>query len=101
MKIQINADKLNHKDSILTCKAEIPSIVNTLNKIIIPRDVYDTYVSNFYCDHNVTLFNLDFKTNSKQSLNELEHPSLITEREINMDEANNTGYSEKKTHINH
>ena len=59
--MQINSDNLHPKDSILKFKAEIPSIVIKLNIIIIPRDVYDIYVSNFYDESHVTLFNLEFK----------------------------------------
>ena len=51
VKMQINADKLHQKGSILTCKAEITSIVNEMNKIIIPRYFQNRYVSNFYDDH--------------------------------------------------
>ena len=39
-------------------QAEILSIFNKLNKIIIPIDMYDTYVLRFYDDHHVELFNL-------------------------------------------
>ena len=60
MKNQTNAVNLNNGDSILTRKVEISSIVNILNKIIILRGVYDTYVSKFYYDFPVELFSLEF-----------------------------------------
>ena len=40
---QINAPLLHDKDSILMCRAAIPSIVKILNKIVIPRDLYDYF----------------------------------------------------------
>ena len=58
VKMKINVDKLHHKYSLLTFKASIPSLVNTLNKNIITIDVYDTYVYNFRDCHHVELFNL-------------------------------------------
>ena len=60
VKNQINADGLHTEDILLTWKASIPSIVSTLNKIIIPTDIYDTYVYNFYYDHSVTFYNPGF-----------------------------------------
>ena len=45
--------KLHPEDIFLTHRSAIPSIVNTLNKIIIPTDVYDTYVSHYYDDCRV------------------------------------------------
>ena len=41
VKEQINAVYFNNEYSLLTFKVKIPSIVNTLNKIIIPRDVFN------------------------------------------------------------
>ena len=53
VKDQINAVNLHKEDNLLTYKAEIPSIVKTLNKIIISRDIYDIDVSIFYDEHHV------------------------------------------------
>ena len=40
---------------------QIPSVFNTLNKIHIPRNLYDKYVSNFYNDRHAEGLNLHFK----------------------------------------
>ena len=41
------ADNFLQEDSLLTCKLVIRFIFNTLSKIIIERDVYEKYISNF------------------------------------------------------
>ena len=69
VKNQINDDNLHPGDGILTWKLSILSIVNTL-KIIIPIDVYDTYISHYYNGHHVDFCNMEF-TNIKLRLNEL------------------------------
>ena len=48
------------------------SIVNTLNKNIITREVYYTYVSIYYYECRVELFNLQFKTFFKHLLKEID-----------------------------
>ena len=63
----------------------ITSTVNTLNKIIIAREVYDNYVSYFYDNHPVEPYNPDFEMFVKQRHDELKHPALITEWTSNMD----------------
>ena len=55
---QLNTVYLNEKDSLLTRKTTIPLIVKTLNKIIIPIDVYDTYFSNYNSECHIECFNL-------------------------------------------
>ena len=65
---KINAVDLHDKYSHITCKTEITSIVNTLNKIIIPRDVYGTYVSSYYYERHIEFFNLHFKYFVEQHL---------------------------------
>ena len=50
-----------------------------IKKIIIPRDVNDTYLSHYYENLNVTFFNLDFNYFSNSVFRELEHPELITD----------------------
>ena len=59
--MKIHTDNLHQEDSLLTFKAEVPSILNILNKIIIERDMYDTYVSNFYEYHHVEFITCCFK----------------------------------------
>ena len=59
MKMKNCADNLHQEYIIITCKAAIPFIVNTLNKIIIIRDMYENYVYNLYDDLHVGLFNLE------------------------------------------
>ena len=85
LKTQIHAYDLHQEDSLLTCKASIPSIVNILNRIIIPIDVYEQYVSKFYDYHHVEFYNLELKLFFNQRLGGLEHPSLITKWTCNMD----------------
>ena len=58
VKKQINPSHLNQDDSLLACKGYIPSIANTLNKIIIARDVYENYLSRYYDDRHVGFYNL-------------------------------------------
>ena len=82
---KINATDLNKQDIILTYKAANPSIVNKLNKTIIARDVYEKYVSNYYDDHHVESYNLEFKYFVKNCLDELEHLGLITDWTSNME----------------
>ena len=82
---ETNAVNLHHRGTILTHKAEIPSIINTLYKIIIPREVYDTNVSNFYDDCHVESFNLEFAFFVKHNLDELEHLTFITKWTSNID----------------
>ena len=53
--------KFHPEDIVLTRKAAIPSIVNTLNKIIIPTDVYDTYVSHYYDERHVEFLTCNLK----------------------------------------
>ena len=50
---QINAENLHSDHSLLITKQEIPFVVKKLNKIMISRDEYDTYVSHYYDDHYV------------------------------------------------
>ena len=59
--------------------------------------MYDTYVSNFYDDRYVTLFNLEFNF-FKQRLDEMEHPVLITKWTTNTDKAAYKQQSGKKKH---
>ena len=59
---------LHQWDSLLTYKSAIPSVFNTLNKIIISRNVYKKYVYNFYYGCNVDLYNLEFNYFFKQCL---------------------------------
>ena len=49
------------------------------------QDVYDTYVSKFYYNRHVELFNPEFNLFFKQQLDELEHHALITESTSSMD----------------
>ena len=65
LKNQINDDDLHQEDSFLTLKSAILSIVNTLNKIIIARDLYEKYEYNFYED-----FHIDFLTWSSKSISD-------------------------------
>ena len=58
--MQIHVDNLYQEDIILTRKAVISSIVNTLNKITIARYVYKNYASNFYDDLHVGFYNPEF-----------------------------------------
>ena len=60
VKMKIYTNNLHQDDSLLTCKATIPSIVNTLHKTIIPRDMYEKFVSKFYDDRRVEFYNLGF-----------------------------------------
>ena len=69
VKHQINADNLHPKESLVTWKSSVTSIVNTLSKIIILKDVYDTYFSKFYDEFYVTFFNLKFDVSVKYRLN--------------------------------
>ena len=78
VKIKIHYDHLHQEESILTRKAAVTSTFNTLNKIIIARYVYEKYISNFYDDRHVDLYNLECKTFFKQCLDELEHAALVT-----------------------
>ena len=57
VKNRINSDNVNHEDSLITCKAAIPSILDTLKQILIPVDVYGTYVSHYYDDIHVEFLN--------------------------------------------
>ena len=43
------------------CKSSIPSIVQTLNKIVIQIDVYDEYQSRFYDERHVKLYTEQFQ----------------------------------------
>ena len=83
VKNQTNATHLHEEESIITYKASIPATVNTLKKNFIARDIYEKYVSNYYDDRNVESYNLDF---FQSCLDEMEHPALITEWTINMEE---------------
>ena len=58
---KINAVAKHNEDSVLTYKMVIPSIVNTLNKIYIPMDLYDVYATNFYIVCHLETFNLKFR----------------------------------------
>ena len=60
-----------------------------------------TYLSNFYDDHHVTLFNPEVKNIIKQHLDKLEHPYLITDWTSNMDETDYKEHPEKNTDINY
>ena len=60
VKNQTNADNLHPEENLLTHKAEISSIVNTLIKIIISIYLYETYVSHFYDNRYVELFHEEF-----------------------------------------
>ena len=48
--------------------------------------MYEKYVSNCYNDRNVESYKLELMFSLKNRLDELEHPSLITEWTHNMDE---------------
>ena len=61
MKYQPNGNNLHPEDILLTCRAEIPSIVDTLNKIIIPRDVYNMYLYHYYYDPHVEFLTWSLK----------------------------------------
>ena len=56
---KINATNFHEKESLLACKADIPSTINTLNKIIISRYVYEKYVFSYYDDRHVESYNLE------------------------------------------
>ena len=60
VKKQINAVNLHHEYNLLKCTVLMISIVNALNKLIIPRNIYDSYVYNFYDESHVELFNQEF-----------------------------------------
>ena len=60
VKNKINADNLHPEESLITSKAVITLIVNTLKKIIIPTDVYDTYVSHYYDIRHVEFLSYSF-----------------------------------------
>ena len=59
---KINAVEKNHNESVITFKTSIPLVVNTLNKMDIPRNLYDKFDSEFYNDLNVESFNFNLKT---------------------------------------
>ena len=62
---------------------------------MIPRDLYDIFQSHFYDERHVKLYTEPFQFFVKQRLDELEHPSLITEWNHNMDTASYMKQSEK------
>ena len=76
---------MNEEISLITCKLAILPIVNTLDKIVISRCVYDKYAYNYYDNCHVESYNLGF-FNVKHVIYELEHPELITRWTSNMDE---------------
>ena len=50
---KINSSPLNNENILLACKSEIPSIVKTLNKIMITRNVYSGFLSSWYDERYV------------------------------------------------
>ena len=68
VKETINATHLREENCLLSYKADISSTVNTLNKIIMARDVSQKYVSKYYDDFLVEYYNLEFKTIVNQYL---------------------------------
>ena len=66
-------------------KAAIASIVKTLNKIVITKDVYDTFQSSWYYERYIETIIEQIQFFVKQCLDKLEHPALITEWIQNMD----------------
>ena len=67
------------------CKAEIPSILKILNKIVITKDVYNKFLSIWYDERHIEPIIEKFRFFVKQRLDELEHPYLVTEWIHNMD----------------
>ena len=72
--IQIHADNLHQEEIILKYKEGIPSILST-HKNIITIDVNEKYLSTFYDDNNVDLYNPEFffQTSSWWAVTPLPH----------------------------
>ena len=68
----------------MACKSAIPSILKTLNKFLITKDVYNKFESNFYDYRHVEPIIEQFLFFVKKSMDGLEHPDLITECIKNM-----------------
>ena len=81
---KINAYLLHDKDIFFMYKSSIPSIVKTLNKFLILRDIYYEFSFRFYEEIFVKPIIEQFFF-VKQRLEKLEHPALITERTHNID----------------
>ena len=63
----------------------MPSIVKTLNKIVIPRYVYDKLSPCFYDERHIKPIAEQFHFFVKKRLDKLEHTYLSTEWNHNMD----------------
>ena len=71
-------------DYVMTCTTTIPSISNTLNKLLLQYYFYSSYNQTEYIVENEIIHNI-FSTYVEHLLNYINHPALVQEWKLNLD----------------
>ena len=68
----------------MTCTTAIPSISNTLNKLLLQYNLYSSYNKTKYIGEEEITHNT-FSTYVEHFLNYINHPALVQEWKLNLD----------------
>ena len=74
---------MHNSDYVLTCTNVIPSISNTLKKLVLQYNLYSSYNKTKYIGEDEIIHNI-FSTNVEPLLNYIKHPSLLQEWKLNI-----------------
>ena len=77
---------MHDSDYVLIFTTGIPYISNTLNKLWIPSDFHSSYMQTIYNDKQESINNI-FVTYVEPLLDNINHPALVEEWKLNLDNA--------------
>ena len=69
---------------VMTCTTAIPSVANTLNKLLLQYDLHPSYNQTEYIGEEKIIHNI-FITYVETLLNYINHPALVQEWKLNID----------------
>ena len=75
---------MHDSDYVMTCTNIIPSIPNTLNKLLLQYDLYSSYNHTNVIGEEEIIHNI-FSTYVEPSLNYINHPALLKEWKFKLD----------------
>ena len=82
----IHAMDMHDSDYVMICTTEITSISNTLKNFQIPSYFHSFYIKTIYNDEYEIINNI-FITYVEPLLDDINHPTLLEERKLNLDYA--------------
>ena len=87
---------IRDSDYVITCTNVIPSIPNTITKLLLQYNLYSSYNQNIYIGED-EIINKIFSTYVEPLLNYINHPELVQEWKLNLDAP---GYEKNDDNVN-